>query len=181
VPHPALTMMSVAPHQACVDPMLHAPTLGVATPAPASMGTVGTPLLHHAYLTAATAWLCVESMVSASMMVRATHVRVSQGIVSITSAQAVWMWTSVSSNQVFVDLMPPVLIVMAAINASVQKVIPLTHSSSHLAVKMWMNAKMREGAGSMPSVLTVMAVIIVNVSKGSMETPTLDVWTRMSV
>jgi hypothetical protein len=173
-------MMSVAPPLGCVDPMLHAPTLGVATLAPASMGTVGTPLLHPAYLTVATAWLCVGGMVSASMMERATHVPVSQGIVSITSAQAVWMWTSVSSNQVFVDLMPPVLIVMGATNVSVQKVIPSTHSSLHLGAKMWMNAKMREGVGSMPSVLTVMAVIIVSVRKGSMETPTPDVQTRMS-
>ena len=84
-------MMSVAPHKACVDPMLHALTQGAVTLAPASLATMATPLLHPAYLTAATAWLCVESMVSASMMVRATHVPVSQGIVSITSALAVWM------------------------------------------------------------------------------------------
>ena len=173
-------MMSVAPSQGCVDPMLHASTQGVATLAPASLGTVATPLLHPAYLTAATAWLCVGSMVSASMMESTTHVPVSQGIVSITSAQAVWMWTSVRSNQVFVDLMPPVLIVMGATNASVQRVTPLTHSSLHLGVKMWMNAKMRKGVVSMQSVLTVMAVIIVSVRKGSMETPTPDVQTRMS-
>ena len=174
-------MTSVAPPLGCVDPMLHAPTLGVATPVPASMATVATPLLHPVYLTAATAWLCVERMLIASMMEIATHVPASQGIASITSAQAVWIWTSVISNQEFVDLMPPVLIVMGATNASVQKVTTLTHSSLHLAVRMWMNAKMREGVGSMPSVLTVMAVMIVSVSKGSMETPTPDVWTRTSV
>jgi hypothetical protein len=158
-------MTSVAPPQGCVDPMLHASTQGVATLAPASLGTVATPLLHPVYLTVVTAWLCVGGMVSASMMVSITRVPVSQGIVSITSAQAVWMWTSVSSNQVFVDLMPPVLIVTGATNASVQRATPLTHSSLHLGVKMWMNAKMREGVGSMLSVLTVMAVIIVSVRR----------------
>merc|ERR1719341_381721 len=39
---------------------------------------------------------------------------------------------------------------------------------------------MEEDVGSMQSVLTVMEVIIVSVSRGSMETLTPDAWTRMS-